>query len=144
MWPKSLAPHQYFTEFREKKSKIGTLTHGLLSHFRIFCSMNHAEEVTQLDHKPKILVIKECLYPYTAIFNACWISQPYIFLFFFFGQDGQIEICHTCHRIAASYFIPLLIQSALLLTNGFLLIFLFWTVTTKKFCIWTFSLKGQS
>lgn len=43
----------------------------LLFHFRIFCSINGAKEVTHMAHKPTILVIKECLYLYVVIFNAC-------------------------------------------------------------------------
>lgn len=61
----------------------------LLFHFKIFCSMSCAEEVTQMDHKPTILVIKESLYLYVALFNVCGIPQTY--LFFSSEQDGQIE-----------------------------------------------------
>lgn len=108
----------------------------LLFHFRIFCSMSCAEEITQMDHKPTILVIKESLYLYVALFNVCGIPQTYHFLLWT-GWPNR-KLC-----IPTSSFNLLLIQSALLFTTAFLLIFLFWTVTTKKFHIGTFSLTGQ-
>lgn len=110
----------------------------LLFHFRIFFSMNGAEEVARMDHKlcsfgPKGMLISLCGH------LPCLLNSIAISFFFLWTGWPYRNFC-----IPTNYLNLLLIQFALSFTAALMLISLFWTVTNKKIHILTFIPTAQN